>query len=115
MPMSNTLVCSWCWRGLLAPFHPSTRWMLLRRKESSFTGVFPEGECGAPRGRGGGIHGVQGASGGVPARRPCISPDLCPRARPSPLRGLFSPEHSIVFVCSPVEGGGGLRFVYFRA
>ena len=23
MPMSNTLVCSWCWRGLLAPFHPS--------------------------------------------------------------------------------------------
>ena len=48
----------------------------------AFIGLFPEGEkrgeCGAPRGRGGGIHGVRGVSGGVPARGPGGSPDLCP-------------------------------------
>ena len=43
------------------------------------------GECGAPRGEGrGGRHGVRGASGGVPARGPGLSPNLCLRARPSP-------------------------------
>ena len=34
--------------------------------------------------RGGGRYGVRDASGGVPVRGPGISPDLCPRARPSP-------------------------------
>ena len=30
------------------------------------------------------MHGVRGASGGVPARGPGFSPDICPPARPSP-------------------------------
>ena len=42
------------------------------------------GECGAPRGRGGGRHGFRGASGGVPARGPGFSQISAPRARPSP-------------------------------
>ena len=48
----------------------------------------PEGEQrGRVRracGEGGGIHGVRGALGGVLARGPGLSPDICPRARPSP-------------------------------
>ena len=32
----------------------------------------------------GGIHGVRGSSGSVPAWGPGFSPDICPRARPSP-------------------------------
>ena len=51
------------------------------------------GECGAPRGRGGGRHGVRGSSGGVPARGPGVSPDLCPRARPSP--PVFHPPETL--------------------
>ena len=59
------------------------------------------GECGAPRGRGGGRHGVRGASGGVPARGPGLSPDFCPRAPHSP--PVFTlRKHSM-------EGGRGLR------
>ena len=42
------------------------------------------GEFGAPRGRTGGIHGVRGASGGVPARGPGFSLIYGPPARPSP-------------------------------
>ena len=49
-----------------------------------FRRVDSGGECGAPRGRGAGIHGIRGSSGGIPARGPGFSPDLCPRARPSP-------------------------------
>ena len=50
----------------------------------SFWRVNSGGECGAPRWRGGGIHGFRGASGGVPARRPGFSQKFAPRARPSP-------------------------------
>ena len=61
-------------------------------------GVIPEGEqAGASAARlgggGGGIHGFKGASGGVPARGPGISPDICPRAPPSPR--LFSLRNSL--------------------
>ena len=54
--------------------------------------VNSRGECGAPRGRGGGKHGVQGDSGGFSARGPCFPP---PDLRPPPARAprpLFSPS-----------------------
>ena len=92
------------------------------------------GECGAPRGRGAGIHGVRGDSGGVSARRPGFSQISAPRARPSPpvftlrkhslayslacLRqclGSWCPQPKQLHCCSPpatrpapaVAGGGG--------
>jgi len=48
-----------------------------------------EGEQGGAstaglEGRGARVHGFRGASGGVPARGPGVSPDLSPRAPPSP-------------------------------
>ena len=49
----------------------------------------------------GGTHGVRGTSGGVPARGPGLSPDICPRAPHSP--PVFTlRKHSM-------EGGRGLR------
>ena len=62
------------------------------------SGVFPEGgnsggECGAPWGRGGEMHGVRGASGGVPARGPGVSPDLCPPR--APLAPCFHPPETL--------------------
>ena len=50
-----------------------------------FRRVNSGGECGAPRGgkgRVGGRHGVRGDSGGVSARGPGFSPDLCPPRAP---------------------------------
>ena len=58
-----------------------------------FRRVNSGGECGAPRGQGGGnggIHGFRGASGGVPARGPGFPPDLCPPR--APLAPCFSPS-----------------------
>ena len=43
-----------------------------------FRRVDSGGECGAPRGRGAGMHGVRGASRDVLARGPGVSPDICP-------------------------------------
>ena len=63
------------------------------------------GECGAPRGRGAGIHGVRGASGGVPARGPGVSPDLCPPR--APLAPCFHPPETLHSVeCLPPVTGG---------
>ena len=58
--------------------------VLMEQSLECFRRVNSGGECGGPRGRRGRMHGVRGASGGVPARGPGVSPDLCPRARPSP-------------------------------
>ena len=59
-----------------------------------FRRVNSGGDCGTPRGRGGGRHGVRGASGGVPARGPGFPQDPCPRTPYSP--PVFTPrKHSI--------------------
>ena len=92
------------------------------RQRSDSGGRTSGGECGAPRGRGGGIHGVKGASGGVPARGPGFSPDICPRAPPCP---ACSPPESLQHVPSscparPVvhvpgrDGGGGGGGLFWR-
>ena len=47
-----------------------------------FRRVNSGGECGAPRGMGGGMHGVRGASGDVRVRGPGFPSDLRPRAPP---------------------------------
>ena len=72
----------------------------LLRQVECFRRVNSGGECGAPRGRGAGIHGVRGDSGGVSAREPGISPDFCPCARPSP--PVFTVrKHSVSAVWCP--------------
>ena len=55
------------------------------------------------------MHGVRGASGGVPPR-PGVPPDLCPRARPSP-PGFTVREHSRLrgFAQPNPRGRGGRR------
>ena len=55
----------------------------------------------------GGIHGFRGASGGVPARGPGVSPDLCPRARPSP--PVCHPPETLQCGGRPASGGGGRK------
>ena len=57
--------------GFLASFAKAKQW----NSSSGTNGV-------AERGRGGGTHGVRGASGGVLALKPGLSPDLSPLARP---------------------------------
>ena len=52
------------------------------------------GECGAPRGRGGGRHGVRGAWGGVPARGPGFPPDICPPRAPRAPCFQHPPAHT---------------------
>ena len=51
------------------------------------------GECGAPRGRGGGRHGFRGASGGGSARGPGFPSDLCPPR--APLALCFHPPEPL--------------------
>ena len=89
-----------------------------RRPGECFRRVNSGGECGAPRGKGAGIHGIRGASGGVPARGPGSSQISAPRARPSPpvftLRkhstgGQELPSTSHPGGTSRVKGGGGAR------
>ena len=63
-----------------------------------FRRVNSGGECGAPRGRGGGRHGVRGDSGGVPARGPGVSPDLCPPR--APLAPCFHPPETLQWLVS---------------
>ena len=72
-------------RHALTQLQSTVRRMDVLAPERSVSGGWTGGgECGAPRGRGAGIHGIRGDSGGVPARGPGFSSDLCPRARPSP-------------------------------
>ena len=75
---------------------------MLHVPQPCLLGVIPEGGQGGrvrpALGRGAGIHGVRGASGGVRVRGPGLSPDFRPRAPPSP-RLFTLRNHS--------SGGGG--------
>ena len=70
------------------PHRPS-----FRLSVECFRRVNSGGECGAPRGRGGGTHGVRGASGSGPARGPGFPSDLCPLR--APLAPCFHPPETL--------------------
>ena len=81
-----------------------------RRRAGAVGRPSGEGECGPPRGRGGGMHRVRGASGDVRARGPGFPPHLSPRAPPSP--PVFHPPETPVRWTSPWGGkgkDGGMR------